>query len=91
MAEEGINVTVAGSVLATELYMSAVMNHPFFSHLTREQFKVSIPTLPDVFYLPVCSVLYRCGNIGRKADREGGNKLVAGSRHIFSKSVDSSQ
>ena len=40
VAEEGLNVTVAGTHDATEVYMEAVLKHPFFTGMTRQDFKV---------------------------------------------------
>ena len=40
IASEGINATVAGTVEATHSYTTATMQHPFFTDMKLEDFKV---------------------------------------------------
>ncbi|XP_071941859.1 thiosulfate sulfurtransferase/rhodanese-like domain-containing protein 2 [Antedon mediterranea] len=64
VASEGINGTVGGRITATELYIDALILHPAFQNINKEDFKVSKGTGDDFtqgLSVKVCNEIVQMG------------------------------
>ncbi|XP_033105767.1 thiosulfate sulfurtransferase/rhodanese-like domain-containing protein 2 [Anneissia japonica] len=85
IANEGINGTVGGSVAATQIYMDALILHPAFLNMSKEDFKTSKGSAEDFskgLMVRVCNEIVQMGIEPSEISHiDGGNHITPSEFH----------